>query len=90
MTSDVNTHRKGAAAYRNGNAWAKQQRDEAIKQANERAAGIGTGAPTTGISLSARTEASVDDSIDHASRETLTPIDPFNASPIYESENVRG
>ncbi|CAG9945337.1 unnamed protein product [Clonostachys rosea f. rosea IK726] len=35
MTSDVDTFRQGAAAYRNGKDWAKQQRDEAIAQANK-------------------------------------------------------
>ena len=34
MTSDPETFRKGATAYRHGT---KEQRDEAIKQANERA-----------------------------------------------------
>ncbi|KAK7212283.1 hypothetical protein V2G26_019461 [Clonostachys chloroleuca] len=34
MTSDVDTFRQGAA-YRNGKDWAKQQRDEAIAQANK-------------------------------------------------------
>ncbi|CAG9987752.1 unnamed protein product [Clonostachys byssicola] len=35
MTSDVETFRQGAAAYRNGKDRAKQQRDEAIAQANK-------------------------------------------------------
>ena len=36
MTSDVETFRRGATAYRNARDWAKEQRDGAIKQANER------------------------------------------------------
>lgn len=35
LTGDVDTFRKGAAAYRNGRDWAKRQRDSAIKQAHE-------------------------------------------------------
>jgi hypothetical protein len=37
MTGDPETFRKGATAYRNARDWAKEQRDEAITQANERA-----------------------------------------------------
>ncbi|KAI9675677.1 MAG: hypothetical protein M1817_001044 [Caeruleum heppii] len=37
MTSDPETFRKGAAAYRNARDWAKEQRDQAIRRANERA-----------------------------------------------------
>ncbi|KAJ3568081.1 hypothetical protein NPX13_g6543 [Xylaria arbuscula] len=36
LTSDVETFRQGAAAYRNARDWAKQQRDEAIAKANEK------------------------------------------------------
>ncbi|OJD28049.1 hypothetical protein ACJ73_00555 [Blastomyces percursus] len=36
MTSDSETFRKGATAYRNARDWAKEQRDECIKSANER------------------------------------------------------
>jgi hypothetical protein len=37
MTSDVETFRQGARAYRNARDWAMEQRNEAIEQANERA-----------------------------------------------------
>jgi hypothetical protein len=36
MTSDSETFRKGATAFRNARDWTKEQRDEAIKMANER------------------------------------------------------
>jgi hypothetical protein len=36
LTNDVDTFRRGAAAYRNGRDWAKKQRNDAIEQANER------------------------------------------------------
>ncbi|PTB40416.1 hypothetical protein M441DRAFT_28232 [Trichoderma asperellum CBS 433.97] len=35
LTNDVDTFRRGAAAYRNGRDWAKKQRNDAIEQANE-------------------------------------------------------
>jgi hypothetical protein len=34
MTGNIETFRLGATAYRNGRDWAKEQRDEAIRQAN--------------------------------------------------------
>ncbi|KAK5086187.1 hypothetical protein LTR70_007432 [Exophiala xenobiotica] len=37
MTGNVETFRQGAAAYRNARDWAKEQREEAIRQANRRA-----------------------------------------------------
>jgi len=33
----MNSFREGITAYRNARDWAKRQRDEAIRQANERA-----------------------------------------------------
>ncbi|KAF2105227.1 hypothetical protein BDV96DRAFT_509744 [Lophiotrema nucula] len=37
MTGNADTFRQGARAYRNARDWAKEQRDEAVRQANERA-----------------------------------------------------
>ena len=36
MTGNVETFRQGATSYRNGMDWAKEQRDNAIRLANER------------------------------------------------------
>ncbi|KAJ4243337.1 hypothetical protein NW762_014823 [Fusarium torreyae] len=41
LTSDLETFRQGATAYRNGRDWTKKQRDDAIKQANEKVANLG-------------------------------------------------
>ncbi|KID93794.1 hypothetical protein MAJ_10229, partial [Metarhizium majus ARSEF 297] len=41
LTSDLETFRQGATAYRNGRDWAKKQRDGAIAEANKRVADIG-------------------------------------------------
>ncbi|RKL09692.1 hypothetical protein BFJ70_g16629 [Fusarium oxysporum] len=40
LTSDLETFRQGATAYRNGRDWAKNQRDEAIAEANGKVADI--------------------------------------------------
>ncbi|KAF5724931.1 hypothetical protein FMUND_322 [Fusarium mundagurra] len=40
LTSDLETFRQGATAYRNGRDWAKKQRDEAIAEANKKWADI--------------------------------------------------
>lgn len=37
LSGDADTFRQGVAAFRNGRDWAKRQRDDAIRQANERA-----------------------------------------------------
>lgn len=39
MTNNRETFRQGATAYKNARDWAKKQRDEAIRRANERAVG---------------------------------------------------
>lgn len=36
MTGNIETFRQGATYYRNGRDWAKEQRDKAIRRANER------------------------------------------------------
>lgn len=36
MTGNAETFRQGATAYRNARDWAKKQRDEAIRRANEK------------------------------------------------------
>jgi len=45
MTNNLDTFRLGAGAFRNLRDWAKEQRDEAIQQANERANPIEAEAP---------------------------------------------
>ncbi|EXL39773.1 hypothetical protein FOCG_17625 [Fusarium oxysporum f. sp. radicis-lycopersici 26381] len=47
LTSDLETFRQGATAYRNGRDWAKKRRDEAIAEANGKVADIeATGIPS--------------------------------------------
>ncbi|KAF5019180.1 hypothetical protein F66182_8830 [Fusarium sp. NRRL 66182] len=42
LTSDMDAFREGVAAFRNGRDWAMQQRDDVIKQANEKAPWVST------------------------------------------------
>lgn len=67
LTSDPETFRQGAAAYRNGRDWAKRQRDEAIKQANER----GVVDAGHGLGLRLASEASAGDTIATSQKTTL-------------------
>ncbi|POR36525.1 Uncharacterized protein TPAR_03221 [Tolypocladium paradoxum] len=86
LTGDADTFRQGAAAYRNGRDWAKRQRDDAIKKANERAAEAEAGASPfgDGLGLSFASEASAGEAI-ATSQETI--VDPAsNIAPSYESE----
>lgn len=45
MTSDLETFRQGATAFRNARDWTKDQRDEAIRYANDRANDIPSTTP---------------------------------------------
>ncbi|KAG9229574.1 hypothetical protein BJ875DRAFT_507856 [Amylocarpus encephaloides] len=50
LTSDLDTFRRGATAFRNARDWAKEQRDEAIRRANKRTSvsnSHATSGPTT-------------------------------------------
>ncbi len=64
LTSDSDSFRQGATAYRNARDWAKRQRDEAIRKANDRAG--------VNAALSFATDIS-DNTIEYISQETLTP-----------------
>ncbi|KAL5373608.1 hypothetical protein PMIN06_012488 [Paraphaeosphaeria minitans] len=46
LTGNIEACRDGLRAYRNGRDWCKEQRDEAIRQANERANPVEAEAPT--------------------------------------------
>ena len=95
LTGNVNTFRQGVTAYRNARDWTKEQRDEAIERANERANDnqVGTSAVDAsfgGVSSFA-TEASSDQApgIEALSQESrawpnkiLTP-----AADLQESES---
>ncbi len=71
LTSDVETFRHGAAAYRNARDWAKQQRDAAIKLANEKAARPDS-STLLGPALS-RAAGKSDDTLEHVNEEMQTP-----------------
>ena len=52
MTDTAETFRQGVTAYRNARDWTKEQRDEAIKQANERVVDIQSGTLVADASFS--------------------------------------
>jgi hypothetical protein len=94
MTGNPETFRKGAAAYRNARDWAKEQRDEAIKQANERANESQvrpSAADASGISVASSfaTEASEEPyTIEPFSQESRTSLneDSLTTGDFQESE----
>ncbi len=55
MTNNTETFRDGAKAFRNARDWAKEQRDEAIRQANEKANDIPSTTPTCSTSAASFT-----------------------------------
>jgi len=52
LTGNLEACRNGLSAYRNGRDWCKEQRDEAIRQANERANSIEAETPTNDAAAS--------------------------------------
>ncbi|KAH6976808.1 hypothetical protein EDB80DRAFT_757450 [Ilyonectria destructans] len=70
LTGNAQAFREGVAAYRNGRDWTKQQRDQAITQANEKVAGLGIAAsPQSDVfGLGFASEASA---IEATSQETI-------------------
>ena len=76
LTSDYDTFRQGAAAYRNGRDWAKRQRDEAIQRGNERVANIGTRASHLDDNPALRFATASDSSFGHVSQGTRIPRVP--------------
>lgn len=51
MTDTAETFCQGATAYRNARDWTKEQRDEAIRRANERANNSQVGTPAVDASF---------------------------------------
>ena len=79
--------RRGAAAYRNGRDWAKEQRDQAIKDANERAAHE---PPVPALQrepgrISLASDGSTSGTSHDTSHETITKVG-LNVPPYYESD----
>ncbi|RYP27975.1 hypothetical protein DL767_007440 [Monosporascus sp. MG133] len=93
LNSDADTFRTGARAYRNARDWAKLQRDEAIREANEKVIRYNHGASATADNqvLSCPTEVSevsADNTIDPSSQNTLMQLnhDSNVPSSFYDSE----
>lgn len=62
MTSDPETFRKGATAFRNARDWAREQRDQAIEKANQRVDANLAGSLTVDTSSSLEIETPPDES----------------------------
>ncbi|ERF69373.1 hypothetical protein EPUS_08645 [Endocarpon pusillum Z07020] len=81
MTSDPETFRKGATAYRNARDWTKEQRDEAIKRANEKVNDSQVGTLAVDASFGGISSFTTEDSLDEAymiealSQESRTSLD---------------
>ncbi|KID92393.1 hypothetical protein MAJ_10858, partial [Metarhizium majus ARSEF 297] len=84
MTGDVDTFRQGAAAFRNGRDWAKNQRDDAINEANERVLhGPITTALGDGVGLSFDSDVSAAETV--TSQETVLNTATHDL-PVHESD----
>ncbi len=97
MTDTAETFRQGATAFRNARDWAKEQRDEAIKRANEianeRANDSQAEAPAVdssfGLASSFASEASLDEpyTIEPLSQETRTSLNEDSNTTANHQES---
>ncbi|KAH7114601.1 hypothetical protein EDB81DRAFT_630818, partial [Dactylonectria macrodidyma] len=86
LTNDPDTFRQGAAAYRNGRDWAKQQRDQAIAQANERTRLGSTESPQSdALGVSFTSEASCV-MIEATGQKTTTNLGSHAVPSLYDSD----
>jgi len=86
MTGNRETFRQGGTAYLNGIDWAKEQRDEAIMRANERANDSQAGAPAVDSSFgpvsSFASEASLEEPY------TIEPLSQESQTLLNEDSNT--
>ena len=92
MTGNLDTFRQGATAYRNARDWTKEQRDEAIRRANERANDRQVGTLAVEASFGGvTTEASLDETstIEAPSQESQTSLNEGSniTADLQESES---
>jgi hypothetical protein len=98
MADTAETFRQGAIYYRNAMDWAKEQRDEAIRQANERAGECQAGTlavdASFGQASSFASEATLDGiyTIEALSQESRTPLteDSNTTTRLQKSETSSG
>ena len=80
MTGNAETFRKGATAFRNARDWTKEQRDEAIKEANEKMSGNHTRAVDAILgAVPGFTTEDLDDSC-----STAEPVNQGSQPPLNE------
>jgi hypothetical protein len=89
LTHNIDVFRQGAAAYRNAADWAKMQRDDAIRQANDRAKSQATasGADVT-FGFASEAEAEEPYAIEPLSEQSRTSLneDSQTTNDLQESE----
>lgn len=88
MTSDPETFRKGATAFRNARDWAREQRDQAIEKANQRVDANLAGSLTVDTSSSLEIETPPDESptIETLSQESHVNVPTLGTTILSESE----
>ena len=87
LTDDADGFRRGAATYRNARDWAKQKRDQAIAQANEKAEDLDFPGLPQGVyqGRSFMSEVSVAGTVEQTSQATITNLESSTPS-LYDSD----
>ena len=86
MTDTAETFRQGATAYRNARDWAKEQRDEMIKRANDRANDSQTGAPAVNSSFGPASSFVSEASLEEP--HTIEPLSQESQTLLSEDSNT--
>ena len=86
MTGNLDTFRQGATAYRNARDWTKEQRDEAIRRANERANDSQVGTLAVDASFGGVSSFTTEASLDEAS--TIKALSQESQTSLNEGSNI--
>jgi len=86
MTGNWETFWQGATAYRNGIDWAKKQRDQAIKRANERANDSQAGTPAIDSSFDPVSSFASEASLEEP--HTIEPLSQESQTLLSEDSNT--
>lgn len=86
MTGNADTFRQGATAFRNARDLAKEWRDAAIKQANERSHNVETSA----VNASSGPVSSFTDLGSDEEPDTIEPVNRESLTSLNEDDNAKG
>jgi hypothetical protein len=89
MTDNPDTFREGATWYRNGRDWAKEQRDDAIRRANEKATQNIFESTAVNTSFSTICEISSTESVSSITEQSYFSFNGTNTTDVHSLQSAR-